>query len=295
MQPPSSAPVRTAGGVPWRASEDGPRIALVRDAAGGWALPAGLLERGETEVEAAVRVVRQLVPGAASPGRFLGAGRFRPPGQDRLHLRAHWAFRVPEALEDGTSAAWFPAAEAEQAVGEADHPVLRRFLEGPAEVGRVVLLRHCEAEQWRDGEDLLRPLTAVGRDRAARMAGVVAALGIPELMSSPARRCVDTLAPAAAALGLTVTEEPLFGERGTDREKVAALLRERAGAGGSVLVCTHAPLIGALLERFAAERPHLLPRPARLDAGGAWCVELAGENLAGMSYLPPAPLPEVSR
>lgn len=295
MQPPSSAPVRAAGGVLWQAPDEGPRIALVRDVGGDWALPAGVLQPGETEVEAAVRVVRDLVPGVAAPGRFLGAARSRPPGQDRLHLRTRWAFHVPGALEDEPAASWFPAADAEQAVGEADRPVLRRFLEGPAEVGRIFLLRHCEAEQWRDGDDRLRPLTAVGRDRAARMGGVVAALGVDELMSSPARRCVDTLTPAAAALGLTLTEEPLFGEQGTDRDKVVALLRERAGAGRSVLVCTHAPLIGALLERFAAERPHLLPRPARLDAGGAWCVELAGEDPVGFSYLPPPPLPEAAR
>lgn len=295
MQPSPSAPVRAAGGVLWQAREANPRIALVRDAAGEWALPAGVLAPGETEVEAAVRVVRDVLPAAAAPGRFLGAGRFRPPGQDRLHLRSHWAFQLPDALEEIPGASWFAAADAEQAVGEADRPPLRRFLEGPAQVGRIVLLRHCEAEQWRDGDDLLRPLTPVGRDRAARMAGVVAALGVADLMSSPARRCVDTLTPAAAALGLTVTDEPLFGEQGTDHDKVAALLRERAGAGQSVLVCTHAPLIAALLERFAAERPHLLPRPARLDAGGAWCVELAGEDLAGMSYLPPPPLPGAAR
>jgi len=62
-----------------------------------------------------------------------------------------------------------------------------------------------------------------------------------------------------------------------------------------VLVCTHAPVVGALLERFAADRPALLPRPARLDAGGAWCVEFTAGGPVGMHYLAPPALAETSR
>jgi len=226
-------------------------------------------------------------------GRFLGATRSRTaPEGGRPRLAAHWAFRAPDGETGEPMLPWFPAGEAQQLLGDGSGgQALRRFLKGPAEVGRVLLLRHCEAEQWRDGDDARRPLTPVGRERAARLAEVVAALGVDEAFCSPARRCVDTLAPAVAR-GLAPAEEPLFGERGTDRDKAAVLLEERARAGEAVLVCTHAPLIGVLLERFASERPALLPRPARLDAGGAWCVDFGPGGPVGMSYLPPPPLPE---
>ena len=312
--PPSSAPLRAAGGVLWRGSRGvADEVALVRrPGREGWALPSGEPAPGETELEAAVRAVREQAGHAVALGRFLGAARHRiaaeAPGgaagdaAGRLKLVSWWAMRAVDGAvgaADGSAAGeapddlrWLDAAGAEAALNAApDREVLARFLAGPAEVGRVVLLRHCEAEQWRGGDDALRPLTAVGRARAARLPGLVGALGVAELWSSPALRCVDTLAPAAAALGHALRQDPLFGEGGAHLSRAAEELERRGRSGQAVLVCTHAPLVGRLLERFAEARPALLPRPARLDAGGAWCVEFTADAVTGMAYLAP-PLPE---
>ena len=307
--PPPSAPLRAAGGVLWRGSPDPAEVALVRrPGQDAWTLPSAGLAPGETEVEAAVRAAGEQAGHAVALGRFLGAARHRIPAEaeddaGRLRLVSWWAMRTvdgapgaadgPAAGEPAPALRWVDAADAEaELTGEADREALARFLAGPAEVGRVVLLRHCEAEQWRDGEDALRPLTAVGRARAARLPGLVGALGVAELWSSPALRCVDTLAPAASALGQALRQDPLFGEAGADLARAAQELERRGRAGEAVLVCTHAPVVGRLLERFAQERPALLPRPARLDAGGAWCVEFTADEVTGMAYLTPPPLPE---
>lgn len=285
MSPSSSVPLRAAKALLWRGDE---RVELaVVEGHSGWTLPGTALTDGETELEAAVRAVTPLAA-AAAPGRFLGVSRAPSADGDggRPVLTAGW---VLESLVDGESAGrWAEPDEAERLLAaQAERDALRAFLSGPRRVGRVVLLRHCEAEQWREGDDLLRPLTDVGSARAGRLVAVAAALRPDALMSSPALRCRDTLGPASVLLRRELVEEPLLGEAGRDRDKVGAMLEERARAGESVLVCTHAPVVMALLERFATHRPQLLPRPARLDAGGAWNVEFTPTGVIGMSYLPP--------
>jgi phosphohistidine phosphatase SixA len=101
-----------------------------------------------------------------------------------------------------------------------------------------VLLRHASAgdrDDW-DGADLLRPLDWRGRRQAAELVELLRPYGLRRILSSPYARCLETVEPLSAALGLPVEED----ER----------LTEGAGSGArellqedGVLACTHGDIV----------------------------------------------------
>ena len=123
----------------------------------------------------------------------------------------------------------------------------------------LLLVRHADAGDraaW-TGDDLARPLSATGRRQSEELAGMLADRDLSRILSGPARRCVDTVAPLAAALGLPV-EEDLTLTEGTPFEQVDRLL---LGIGTHhVLLCSHADVIGAALTALW-RRGHLASRP----------------------------------
>jgi 8-oxo-dGTP diphosphatase len=99
----------------------------------------------------------------------------------------------------------------------------------------LVLVRHASAgarAAW-EGDDRLRPLDAKGREQAARLPDVVAGVVIRRIVSSPYLRCVQTVEPLAAALGLEVEAAPELSEGRQHLDGpplLAALLRDDAVA-----------------------------------------------------------------
>jgi phosphohistidine phosphatase SixA len=107
-----------------------------------------------------------------------------------------------------------------------------------------VLLRHASAghrTRW-DGHDTSRPLDERGRRQAEELVELLVALGVRRVVSSPYVRCVETVEPLAAALGVPVEQDDRLAEGagGTARE----LLRE-----DGVVCCTHGDVVEALVGR----------------------------------------------
>jgi phosphohistidine phosphatase SixA len=98
-----------------------------------------------------------------------------------------------------------------------------------------VLLRHASAGHRRDlhGDDHLRPLDARGRRQAAELVELLRPLEVRRVLSSPYVRCVETVEPLAAALGLRVEPDDRLAE-GAAGDAAVELLRE-----DGVLACTH--------------------------------------------------------
>jgi phosphohistidine phosphatase SixA/ADP-ribose pyrophosphatase YjhB (NUDIX family) len=290
-------PIRAAGGVLWRgdaasAPEEAEIAVVYRRRHADWTLPKGKLDPGESEVEAAIREVREETGQHAGLGRSLGSVRYDvdTAGGKRRKLVEYWAMRAAGGEfspdDEVQELRWLPpGAAAATLTHESDRDVLERFLAGPPEVDRVLLLRHAEAVARVAGPDEERHLDDLGRSRSVRLAPVLALFGVTAVLASPARRCTETVAPLARSLGLEVEEERLLAEHAAGG--ASDLLAERVAAAGTLVACTHAPVIGQLLERFAIAEPALLPRGARLDPGGAWSLEFAGRSLVAMAYVPP--------
>lgn len=101
-----------------------------------------------------------------------------------------------------------------------------------------VLLRHASAgdrDDW-DGPDPLRPLDKRGRRQAAELVELLRPYGLRRILSSPYVRCVETVEPLAAALGLPVEEDARLTEGAAPGAR--ELLQE-----DGVLACTHGDIV----------------------------------------------------
>ena len=107
-----------------------------------------------------------------------------------------------------------------------------------------VLLRHAAAgdrEDW-DGDDFHRPLDAKGRRQAAELVELLRPFGVRRVVSSPYVRCVQTVEPLAAALGLRLEQDDRLAEG--EGAAAADLLRE-----DGVVCCSHGDIAEALVGR----------------------------------------------
>jgi broad specificity phosphatase PhoE len=127
----------------------------------------------------------------------------------------------------------------------------------------ILLIRHGRAGKRRawTGDDRLRPLDTKGRRQAAALPGLLAGFAIERIVSSPYRRCLETVDPLAADLNLDIEQRAELAE-GADAVDVGRLLNE---AGRStVALCTHGDVIAGLI---GAER--------KAEKGSVWVIEAA--------------------
>jgi phosphohistidine phosphatase SixA len=138
----------------------------------------------------------------------------------------------------------------------------------------IILARHGSAGKrgaW-SGDDRLRPLDARGRTQAKGIASALADRNVDRILSSPYVRCVQTVEPLAAALGLEV-EERLELAEGAGPSAPSALLEELADH--VAVLCTHGDVV-----------EDLLGEP--MKKGAASVLERTENGLEPVEYLPPA-------
>lgn len=165
----------------------------------------------------------------------------------------------------------------------------------------LVVVPHADAgdrTKWTSDQDL-RPLTDVGRTQAATLAGAVGR--VDAIVSSPARRCVETVEPIAAASGVEielnddlreltyVTEHARWDDWKPDPQWRAQLLaaaglgrvlrtlariEETVGSGGRVAVSAHGDLVPLFALLAAGHFRVSAPDPAA--RGG--CYEIDPTN-----------------
>jgi exopolyphosphatase/guanosine-5'-triphosphate,3'-diphosphate pyrophosphatase len=148
---------------------------------------------------------------------------------------------------------------------------------------KLHLLRHARAAkrtQW-TGPAWMRPLVATGREQARALAAGLAESGVERILSSPALRCRQTVAPLALATGLPVEIDERLAE-GADEAKAFELV-SALGASAAV-VCTHGEIVGAVLERLRGRGLAIEEEP-RCEKGSLWTVE--GEAELRARYAPP--------
>lgn len=156
----------------------------------------------------------------------------------------------------------------------------------------LFLVRHAEARPrggW-SGPDELRPLSPKGRRQAT---GLVHVLGdrfpIGRLVSSPSLRCIETLSPLAAVLGVTLEVTGVLAE-GVDPDDAVRLARTAAtppGADDALVLCTHGDLIPKVLEVLEEADGVELGRSPRCQKGSTWVFEGKRGGFTTATYIPP--------
>ncbi|HUY23273.1 MAG TPA: histidine phosphatase family protein [Acidimicrobiales bacterium] len=177
---------------------------------------------------------------------------------------------------------------------------------------QLVLVRHGRAgtkEGWA-GDDRRRPLDARGRRQAMHIADVVAPLRPDRILSSPSDRCIQTMEPLAAELGIPIEEgadltpnaahgalalvrslsTPGSSDQGSSDQGSSGQGSSDQGSSGTVVLCTHGEVIGVVLAALAAADGIRLPRRPPGLKGCVWVIEFRQGRVVSARYIAPARL-----
>jgi 8-oxo-dGTP diphosphatase len=152
-------------------------------------------------------------------------------------------------------------------------------------VASLYVVRHAHAGtrgDW-DGPDDERPLSERGWRQARALATSLADVGAARLVSSPYRRCVQTLEPLAGALGLVVETDERLAE-GTGASPSLALAEELRAE--TAVVCSHGDVIPDLLEALV-HRGLELQDPARWPKASTWVLTRDEHGFVKGWFVPP--------
>ena len=141
-----------------------------------------------------------------------------------------------------------------------------------------LLVRHAHAGHKRlwSGPDAERPLSTRGWGQAEGLLDTLADLRVERLLTSPSRRCRQTLLPLAAASDLDLESVDDLGTDG-DLDRLVDLLA--AGDSDGAVLCTHGEVLGELFARLRASGAIAAEGRLRCEKGSTWVLE--GPRTAG--------------
>ncbi len=282
--------VLAAGGVVLR-GEGGDREVLVvhRPAYDDWSLPKGKLDEGEDLSTAARREVLEEtgVHGLLGPHVGIVDYRDRKGRPKRVHWWSMEATtqdpRKPDKEVD--EVVWMPLDKARRRLTyRTDRGILATAL---SDRSSLLVVRHAEAGQRGSVDpDHERKLSRRGKKQRKALVHQLAGHRIDTIVSSPYKRCRQSMTKLARARGLDVVVDDRLRE-GTP---VAAVLELVQSLPRAAVICSHGDVIGDLVSRFAAVAE--TPDDAGFDRlrwpkGSTWWVTLAGQLPTAAIYYEP--------
>ncbi|MDQ6772216.1 MAG: histidine phosphatase family protein [Candidatus Dormibacteraeota bacterium] len=146
------------------------------------------------------------------------------------------------------------------------------------------IIRHADAgdrEAW-TGDDRLRPLSRRGHRQVRRLVAELSGWPLERVLSSPYRRCVQTVEPLAVPRGLAVEPAAALAE-GADLDDTLTLLR-RLG-GWTAALSTHGDVVLNLCQYLVGLRL-ISQADVAGQKGSVWVLEESGGDLTAAHYLP---------
>lgn len=292
--------VYAAGGVVWRMVEGKLLVlAIHRTKYRDVTLPKGKVDPGETLAETAVREIFEETGIRVHLGIPVGISKYRLPST-RTKIVHYWSTQATEEAIRASSFVpnreiaaieWLtPKKALERLSYPVDVEILQNFLglvdDGVLATFPIVVLRHGKAtprEEWK-GTDASRPLTDLGRRQARSAVGPLRAFGIRRVVSSDAVRCVDTVVPLAKALRRDIRRTELISQDAWEKghADVRAIVGKRVRARKPAVVCSHRPVIPAVMSELALAtgtlRGSYLGSAAELEPSGFSVVHLSATN-----------------
>jgi 8-oxo-(d)GTP phosphatase len=292
--------VYAAGGVLWRIVDEKLLVLLIhRTQYKDVTLPKGKVDPGEMLAETASREIFEETGIRVSLGVPVGVSRYHMPNK-RQKIVHYWAAEATDAAI--RASAFVPNKEIaalewvtlKKAFGRLSYPVdveiLEHFVklvdEGVLRTFPIIALRHAKAlarEEW-DGKDAARPLAPRGKKQANSIVGPLLAFGARKIISSPAARCVKTVAPLSAALGRKIDKTTLISQDAWEEGKSDArtIVGERVRTRKPAVLCTHGPVLPEILTEIALAtgtlRGSYLGSASALEAGAFSVVHLSIDN-----------------
>jgi 8-oxo-dGTP pyrophosphatase MutT (NUDIX family)/phosphohistidine phosphatase SixA len=286
--------IYASGAVCWRLDAGKVKVLVIhRGQRNDVSLPKGKVEPGETLPETAVREVLEETGLSIDLGVPLGVTSYTMPN-NRDKVVYYWAAEVsPEVLAAGAfqpgdeveGCEWLSLRKAKKALTyERDVEVLERFQllvdQGVSRTFPIIALRHAKTIPGSEfsGPDALRPLTHRGRTEANVIVPSLRAFGPDVIVSSTARRCIETVTPFAESSELRIRSTDLISQDAFEdgSSDVRAVVSKRVRKLKSAIICAHGPVLPEIV------------REVSLAAGGSRQASLSRASdlpVAGFSVL----------
>ena len=259
--------MRAAGAVVTR--KGGEVLLVHRPKYDDWSFPKGKLDPGEHPVTAAVREVAEETGLDIRLGPALSSQRYRMSNR-RWKSVDYWTGRVigsddvtryrPNDEIDAVEwVEWKDAMRRLTYPHDRDTLAEARPLRGKTRA--VVVLRHGKARArggWRK-DDRQRPLLQLGKTQAQLIVPLLAAFDATSAHTSPSVRCVQTVTPYVDTTGWPTKLHEELSEEGCSTKQVAGLVGALLEAGESTVVCTHRPVLPAVMAALGVPDPRLEP------------------------------------
>ncbi|MBV8429758.1 MAG: NUDIX domain-containing protein [Solirubrobacterales bacterium] len=300
-----SESILAAGAVVWRrpasSEPDGVEVLVVhRPKYDDWSLPKGKREPGEHVLLTAVREVQEETSVRPVLGPWLRTVEYL--ARDRPKQVEYWSAVSPgdqaAASHEVDGVAWLRwPLERDRLSYPHDAEVIASLK--PRVTVPLILVRHASAGQksnWA-GDDLLRPLDAEGAMDAVLLASLLSCFApSARVISSPALRCTQTVAPYAAGFGGSVETEAALEvadregnsssfDRTDDGDRLWHLIRDLVAAAKPAVVCLHREnlLVALAAACSALGASSAVAGPGWwLPKGGFCVVHAAAGELAGL-------------
>ena len=277
--------IPAAGTLPWRLVDGALEVAIVhRPRYDDWSWAKGKLDPGEDWAVAAVRETEEETGLVVRLGPPLPEARYTLLGRDGTpddKVVRYWSARVTggdgHLLNEIDEVVWLPVPEAHTRLDYARDrdqllALVRLQQTDRLDTWPLVLVRHAHAVargSWRGPDDTTRPLDAIGRERAVALSGVLTGYGVTRVVTSPSERCLRTVEPYAVSTATPLVTRRGLSEEGFEAapEKAHRHLARLLERGEPSLLCTHGPVLPALLDDLAE----------RLDLDATGAVEVVEE------------------
>jgi 8-oxo-dGTP diphosphatase len=292
--------IYAAGAVCWRVV-DGKVIVLVihRTRYGDVTLPKGKVDPGETLPQTAVREIEEETGLKVALGVPLGVSDY-PLASGRNKIVHYWSAEVTdEAIAKSTflpnsevaALEWVTIKKARSYLTyERDVEILETFAkladEGVTSTFAIIALRHGKAvapSSW-SGPDATRPLTERGVQQAATNVATIEAWRPRTILTSPAVRCVATVAPLAATTGIRPKQKPHLSQDAYEAgsANVRDVVGKRVRARKTAVLCSHGPVLPEILREVALATGTVpgsyLGSASDLPTGGFSVIHLSATN-----------------
>lgn len=282
--------VRGAGAVIWRKKDRKIQVLVVhRPMWDDWSFPKGKAKKGESLHECCIREMREETGLDVVLGVPLGRQHYTIAGGRTKEVR-YWLAEVADkshpavklrpkvglaSKKEVDDVRWVTIKQAKKLLThEGDRTILRLmkdlWSDDKHETIPLLLARHTRATKrsaWKEkgkyGREETRPLTKTGYERAESLVRVFSAYGVEKIVSSPWRRCMESVTPYAKAAGLAVeTQDELTEAAHAKKPKpVASLIRNwlRKELLPTV-VCLHRPTLPTVMQTIEDYTPQVIMR-----------------------------------
>ncbi|KAA8820968.1 NUDIX hydrolase [Bifidobacterium vespertilionis] len=253
-----------------------------------WTWPKGRVDPNETPLHAAVREIGEETGMNVELGAYIGEVEYalEDEGRNARHGKAakrldtkHVRYWMATPLDDEAkqrlrtafgpirladreeidSVVWLPVFRARRILTHPlDRDVLDQFVdrveEGAAFARTVLLVRHAKAEArktW-NGTDADRPITPRGAAAAYALGRELACYNPSRLVSSPWRRCQETLKILSWQTGMPLenadplTEDAFAADPDAAWECFLDQIKRTVADGRNTAICMHRPVIGGI-------------------------------------------------